>query len=355
MQTQRNMQCRNFALARRGALDPADPAARDGGYAVRGRSLTAHRSVARRVSGFCLTRAALALLAASSATIAYAAIPASESAALQTFYNSTNGSTWGQNAGWNGGAGTECSAPPNAWYGVTCDAGGTHIIGIELGYNFLSGSLPDLSAFTALQVFHVNDNSLDGSIPNLSALGALQVFDAIGNYLTGPIPALSGLSNLSIFQVNGNQLSGSIPALTNLPNLQLFYVNDNLLTGSIPALTGLPSIEIMQLGGNQLSGSIPSFAGLATMSVFEADFNQLTGSIPSMSGLTALYLFNVGHNHLSGPVPIPANPSALVDGASILCPNSLTPNASAAWDAATGVAPWYSACDPLFYSGFESP
>ena len=357
MQTQRMMMGEDPGARMRGTWGATDPEVANGGGCTapaRSAAITMTHAFVRHMTGLSLT-AVLGSLSALIGTAAYANIPDTERAALDAFYTSTNGGTWGQNTHWNGLAGTECSAPPNDWFGITCNGDGTHIIGIDLGFNFLSGSLPSLNALTALQVFHVNDNSLTGSIPALSGLAALQVFDAVGNNLTGSIPALSGLSNLTIFQVNENQLTGSIPALGNLPNLQLFYANDNLLTGSIPALSGLSSIEIIELGGNHLSGSIPSFAGLATMSVFEAEFNQLTGPIPSMTGLPTLYLFSVGHNHLSGEVPVPADPSGLVDGSSTLCPNSLTPTASAAWDAATGIAPWYSACDPLFSDGFELP
>jgi hypothetical protein len=355
MQTLRTMNKYATAAPEHRSVLPMCASARDFARIewTRVRDTASRHPRASRDLRFTLTLAIAGAFAAGSSVPTWAAIPLTESTALHNLYTSTNGDFWGQNAGWNGGAGSECAAPPNDWHGITCDAGGTHITEIDLGYNFLSGSLPDLSGLTALQVFHVNDNSLTGSIPSLAGLAALQVFDAIGNDLTGSIPALSGMTNLLLFEVTANHLTGSIPALTGLPNLQLFYVNDNLLTGSIPALGALTSVEIIEIGGNQLTGTIPSPTGLANLSVFEAELNHLTGSIPAMTGLTALYLFNVGGNQLSGPVPLPASPSGLVDGASVLCPNPLTHNVSAAWDAATGFAPWYSACDPIFKNGFE--
>jgi hypothetical protein len=47
----------------------------------------------------------------------------------------------------------------------------------------------------------------------------------------------------------------------------------------------------------------------------------------------------------------------LTPGASTLCPNALTPTSYPAWDAATGVTPWFNACgvvDEIFKDGFES-
>jgi hypothetical protein len=309
--------------------------------------------------------------------LAQAAIPAAERTALLNLYASTNGAGWNGDdiVGWRDTppGNDECTLP---WTGITCDAGGTHVTEIDLGFRFLSGSLPSLGALTALQVFHVNDNSLTGSIPALGALTQLQTFDVVGNYLTGNIPALSGMINLIAFYANENLLSGSIPPLSGLPNLQFLYVNDNQLTGSIPALGALSALNIIELGGNQLTGSIPALVGLANLSVFEADLNRLTGPIPGLSGLTALYLFKVDHNQLSGPIPtlatltgltnfevgynglsgdppVPPSASQLDPGGSTLCPNPLKPLENTTWDVATGVAPWYSACDPVFANDFE--
>ncbi len=287
-------------------------------------------------------------LAAGTGAPVWAAIPTSERQVLLNLYVSTNGAAWGNNTGWNGAAGSECG-----WQGITCDASETHVIEVALGYNFLSGSLPALDGLTALQTFHVNDNSLTGPIPALQGLTALQFFDATGNYLTGPIPALSGMTTLISFQVTSNQLSGAIPALRNLPNLQLFYVNDNLLTGSIPPLDALGALNILEVSYNQLTGSIPALAALTQLSVFEAEFNHLDGTIPALTGLSQLEFVLLDHNQLTGPVPAPPIPNQLLDGSSTLCPNPLTPNASATWDAATGITPWYSACDPIFQNGFE--
>jgi len=327
--------------------------------------------------GFQLVCAGLLALATSA--LAQAMIPATEKSALVALYGSTNGPGWnGTVDGWGNAGDDECTLPCT---GITCDAAGTHVTEIDLGFRFLTGPLPNLSALTALQVFHANDNSLTGSIPALSALTQLQTFDVVGNFLTGPIPTLSGMTNLVAFYANENLLSGSIPALTNLPNLQFFYVNDNALTGSIPALAGLPALNIVELGGNQLTGAIPALSGLANLSVFESDLNQLSGPIPALNNLPALYLFKVDHNQLSGPIPslaaltgllifqvqnnrltgpapIAPSPNQLTDGDSVLCPNPLTPPTLESaldiiWDAATGFAPWYSACDPIFKDSFE--
>jgi len=63
-----------------------------------------------------------------------------------------------------------------------------------------------------------------------------------------------------------------------------------------------------------------------------------------LQGLTNLQSFVVSGNQLTGNVPSIPSPNALVAGGSSLCPNFLTHTLDPAWDAATGVTPWYSNC-----------
>ena len=351
-----------------------------------------------------------ALLCAASCigATAQAAIPAAERQALLNLYNSAGGSGWIHNGGWsngnggNGAAGTECGGSNTpAWYGVTCDSGNNHVVGINLELNGLVGTLPDLSALTSLQSFIVSNNNncssssakncgLGGAIPSLSALTSLQGFsiegdeftgsipslagltqlrgfDVAGNNLTGSIPSLAGLSNLqgfnvsnnqlsgslpalsglaslTMFDVHGNQLTGSIPSLSGLNNLQTFYVFSNRLSGSIPSLSGLSALQFFNADNNQLTGSIPALTGLSNLATFSAHANQLTGAMPALNGLSALTGIDVGGNQLTGNVPVVPNPDNLQPGASTLCGNTFTATPDANWDTATGTSPWYSAC-----------
>ncbi len=100
-------------------------------------------------------------------------------------------------------------------------------------------------------------------------------------------------------------------------------------------------------------------AGLTNLHAFDVSVNQLSGPIPSLAGLTHLQTFHIDHNQLSGDIPAVPNPSSLLDGNSSLCPNFLNPTPNAAWNAATGEAPWYQHCtalpDLIYANGFESP
>jgi hypothetical protein len=90
------------------------------------------------------------------------------------------------------------------------------------------------------------------------------------------------------------------------------------------------------------------------LTYFRVPANNLTGPIPDVSGLSNLIALNVGSNHLGGALP--TAPNGLVDTVSTLCPNDF-PDSSyvddAPWDAATGVSPWFTLCDEIFYDGFE--
>ena len=234
-------------------------------------------------------------------TGAWGTIPATERTVLVNIYNATEGPGWKNNTNWNGAAYTECT-----WWGVGCDAGANHVIGINLSHNNLNGGpLPDLSGLTNLQSFDVDSNQLLGSIPSLSGLTNLQYFDVSMNInLTGPIPSLSNLTNLQHFDVSINDnLTGPIPSISNLTNLQYFSLNQNHLTGSIPSLDGLTNLQHFDIGFNQLTGSIPSLDGLSNLQHFNIGYNQLSGSIPSLSGLANLGYFDVAGNYLTGSIP----------------------------------------------------
>jgi Leucine-rich repeat (LRR) protein len=120
----------------------------------------------------------LALLALLAAFPLRGAIPTSERNALQLLYASTGGDNWRDRANWLGAPGTECT-----WYGVECNAEGTHIVSLSLSDNNLSGPLPgELGNLPYLQYLRLDFNLLTGPIPDsLGTLTALEVLDLAGN------------------------------------------------------------------------------------------------------------------------------------------------------------------------------
>ena len=229
---------------------------------------------------------------------ASAAIPSSERQVLLDLYASTGGSSWGNQSGWNGPAGTECS-----WSGVGCDTAGAHVTEINLDSNGLSGTLPSLAGLPQLQYCILSNNRLTGSIPAVSSLTGLRILELYANDLTGPIPSLAGLSSLTSLELNSNRLSGGIPSLSSLTSLQVFDLDTNELTGTVPGLSAMTSLQYMALDTNQLSGTFPSLSALTQLSDCELYDNQFTGSVPSLSGLSKLQTLLLANNLFSGAFP----------------------------------------------------
>jgi hypothetical protein len=265
------------------------------------------RSFCTAVKPCVLLQAATLLLI--SVTV-HAAIPYSERAALVNFYANTAGPVWVNSTGWLGAPGTECS-----WYGITCNAEGTAVTGIEMAGNGLRGTLPALSALTQLQTLNVANagggfnqapafNFLYGTIPQLSSLSQLQYVDLDSQIFTGSLPSLTGLSNLTHFEASSNySLSGSIPDLTGLTSLNYFDLSLNKFTGLIPSLSGLTNLSYFDVGSNALTGQLPTLQGLSQLQSFYAGGNQITGGIPNISGLAQLQNFGVAGNLLNGSLP----------------------------------------------------
>lgn len=301
-------------------------------------------------------------------TTVHAAIPSSERAVLTALYVSANGAAWGNSAGWNGIAGSECT-----WAGVTCSVGDANVTALNLSANNLTGSLPaTLNDLTQLRTLSVSNNQLTGTIPSFSGMtqlanlvmhnnqfsgsvpalsGApgLSYVTLYNNLLTGSMPSLTGLTQLQYFYADRNQFSGALPSLAGLTQLVVFYAYGNMLTGTLPALDNLTALESFYVYGNQLSGSIPAFVNVPALRQFDVSANQLTGAIPSLAGVSALRGFRVHDNALTGAAPaVPSPVNLLSAGGSRLCPNALTPSVSAAWDAATGSTPWSVGCGAPF-------
>ena len=156
------------------------------------------------------------------------ALPDSERQVLDELFLFTDGSDWSKQNGWPHGV--SCTR-----FGVTCDAAGAHVVGINLNDNNLVGSLPPLGNLGSLQTFDIGNNQLRGEIPPLVNLKNLEIFIVVSNQLTGSIPDLVGLTSLHALDLRGNRLTGSIPALTDQTNLQAFFIGGNGLTGLLPA------------------------------------------------------------------------------------------------------------------------
>jgi len=147
--------------------------------------------------------ALLAVAFASASSIAHAAIPASERAALVALYTSTHGEDWLDATNWNGAPGSECT-----WWGIQCDAAGEHVVRIVLATNRLTGALPALDDLTKLAYLDVQSDDCY----RLSDLGTC-IPDPNSNHLQGPPPSLTALAHFQRLFAHAAGFSGTFPSL----------------------------------------------------------------------------------------------------------------------------------------------
>ncbi|MDM8567896.1 hypothetical protein QUF74_19890 [Candidatus Halobeggiatoa sp. HSG11] len=163
-----------------------------------------------------------------------------ECEALLTFYDSTDGSNWGYNYGWN------ITNTPCDWIGVDCSDG--HVTELFLYGKKLSGSIPpEIGNLTQLTSLYLFNNNLSGSIPpEIGNLTQLTLFNLEYNQLSGSIPPeIGNLTQLTRFNLGYNQLSGSIPLeIGKLTQLKSFGLNNNNINNlNCSVVTEIPQIE----------------------------------------------------------------------------------------------------------------
>ena len=229
--------------------------------------------------------------------------PLTDRDALAALYGTTGGPGWTNSSGWL----TE--APLRRWSGVEVDVQG-RVVGLDLGYNGLSGPIPpELGALSNLELLNLDVNALTGAIPpELGDLSNLEYLQLYRNDLSGAIPPeLGGLSNLEWLDLAANDLSGPIPPeLGDLSNLGYLSIGGNDLAGAIPPELGdLPNLWQLNLDWNDLSGAIPSELGdLSNLGSLYLEGNDLSGPIPPELGdLANLLRLRLHENALSGPIP----------------------------------------------------
>ena len=206
-----------------------------------------------------------------------------ERAALEEFYEATDGPNWVNSENWL------TDAPLGEWFGVETDANG-RVVQLDLAGRWESE--------TRTMVIH----GLSGPIPpGLGRLTKLTKLDLDYNLLHGPIPAeLVGLEDLTELSLRRNQLTGPIPPeLANLARLETLDLYHNGLSGLIPPELGrLRNLRWAALSRNDLSGPIPTELGdLLNLTYLSLWGNVLSGPIPqSFLGLGALERFRFERN-----------------------------------------------------------
>ncbi|GFZ10104.1 leucine-rich receptor-like protein kinase family protein [Actinidia rufa] len=204
---------------------------------------------------------------------------------------------------------------------------------LDIGNNFFSGSVPDLSSLSRLEYFLGDNNqfdralfpdvvvgltklnwlylancSIEGKIPpeigNLTELVNLELSD---NYISGKIPPeISKLSKLWQLELYNNGLTGKFPVgFGNLTSLEKFDASRNYLEGDLSELRTLNKLVSLHLYKNEFFGEVPvefgDFEKLVDLSLYA---NKLTGPLPERLGSVSDFNFiDASENLLTGRIP----------------------------------------------------
>lgn len=169
---------------------------------------------------------------------------------LEALYHATDGDSWTRRDGWL----TE--TPIGEWYGVKERSGRVRML--DLSNNNLSGSLPpELSELKGLRSLDLRWNSLTGTLPDLSEVRVFKRLLLTDNEFAGEIPTWIGkIYDMERLDLSHNKFSGHIPEeLGMLSNLQSLALHHNNLEGPIPS--GFSKLRHLNLSNNRLSGSVP--------------------------------------------------------------------------------------------------
>ncbi|GLJ30456.1 hypothetical protein SUGI_0602800 [Cryptomeria japonica] len=249
------------------------------------------------------------------------------------------------------------STSPCQWNGITCNNASlvtainlesTGLIGpisssicglsalkaIQLGENSMYGSIADVfwKNCSQLEILNLTTNSLTGSLPDFSVLSSLQVLDLSKNKFSGKFPlSVTKLFNLHSLDLNDNPLDPNIipeeiyslkdlnilclsnisllgtisPSIGNLTELVKLELSYNYLNGTIPKeITRLSKLYQLELYNNYLAGEIPAgFGNLTSLKRFDASQNFLKGNLSEIANLKNLVSLQLYQNHLSGSIP----------------------------------------------------
>ncbi|MDE2974593.1 MAG: Ig-like domain-containing protein [Gemmatimonadota bacterium] len=145
---------------------------------------------------------------------------------LDSLYRVTGGKNWTDTTNWLS------DKPLSEWYGVETGDSSGEVVGLSLGNNNLTGSIPAvLAELDSLVTLDLGGNALGGKIPwDFRELQQLRHLRLNGNALEGLLPrSLGYMAGLRHLHIGDNELSGMVPrSFRNLELDTLYAVNSGV-------------------------------------------------------------------------------------------------------------------------------
>jgi len=218
---------------------------------------------------------------------------------LDSLYTVTGGENWVDTTNWLS------DEPLSEWHGVeTSDSG--EVVGLSLGDNNLTGSIPEV----------------------LAELDSLVTLDLGGNALGGRIPRdFREMQQLRRLLVNGNELVGLLPSVMGeMAGLRYLHIGDNKLSGVVPREFSRLDLDTLYAAGSGVC--VPPSLGewfeeiertdsaarcVATITITVVDLPSLSFYAPGETGdLSATYVSAEGDTTHEAAVTWSSGDTAIV-------------------------------------------
>ncbi|KAK7315133.1 hypothetical protein VNO77_33665 [Canavalia gladiata] len=194
---------------------------------------------------------------------------------------------------------------------------------LDLSYNQIIGSLPDISVFSSLKTLDLSQNRLSGKMSESIRLPSqLKLLSIRLNSLEGGVPKSFGSScSLTSLDLSYNSLNEELTVIFNhlsgcsRYSLQELYLDGNKINGTLSNFSMFSKLESLSLSSNQLS----EISGtLSNLRYLDLSNNSLCGELPMiihhLSGgyvRDSLQELDLSMNKISGTLPnlLPVFPS----------------------------------------------
>jgi len=182
---------------------------------------------------------------------------------------------------------------------------------LDLRLNGITGTIPDLSAFTSLKTLDLSDNKLSGKIPEGSSLPfQLENLSIMSNSLEGVIPKSFWMNacKLKSLDMSNNKFSGELQVIIHQLSkcarysLQQLDLSINQINGTLLDLSIFSSLEIFDISKNNLNGRVVEDIRFPTkLRTLEMNSNSLSGVISDFyfSGMSMLKELDLFDNSLT--------------------------------------------------------